>query len=119
MKRKWTEEEKREVVRRCDAAKENGETVKAALEDLGASCSQLSKWRRDYREIPEEVYQAFGVEPEKYRKSELEADAEEDGRLNVNDEYRRETIAINLFMSGYIVWQTCEAGDYFVNFQKQ
>jgi len=119
MKRKWTEEEKREVVRRCDAAKENGETVKAALKDLGASSSQLFKWRRDYRDIPEEVYQAFGVEPEKYRKSELEADAEEDGRINVNDHYDREKIAGKIFIAGYIVWQTCEAGDYFVNFQKQ
>jgi len=115
MKKQWTEQQKREVVRRCSAAKQNKETVAGVLQELGASSSQLCVWRKKYSDVPDEVYEAFGVEPP----ASVEPDNEDAGRIKVNDKNTRQNLAWILFDLGYIVWRTCETGDYFVNFQKQ
>lgn len=119
-KRKWTTEEKQEIVRRCDSAKENGEQIKDILIEYGAKSSQLCMWRKKYRiekiDCPSEILEEFeGAEIEQ---DEPEPDIQENGCFKADDPQQRGTIAAYLFMSGYVIWQTVKDGHYFINFEK-
>ena len=111
------------VVACCDTAKENGEKQRDILRELRARSSHLCEWRKKFskkRPTIKTILEKFGVvEVESFQPDQkYKIDTFEEGRININDAARRESIAKDLFMSGYTIWQTIEARQFFINFQK-
>ena len=87
-------------------------------DDLGLNSGLLCRWIRAYNAEnpePEEVPAELVEEVQE----EFNRDVADNGRLRISHAYQRETVSKCLVASGYIVWQTTENGDYFINYQTQ
>ena len=107
MIKKWTDKEKRQVVERCNSAKENGEKSTDILIEFGTSSSQLCEWRKKFNvksKIPSEVFEEFKVK--------------ETSRQIIIDDYDHCcAVVVALVMSGYTVSQKVQNRKHFINYK--
>lgn len=131
--KEYSDEFRKEVIKSCDEAKANGQKVGDVLRRYGIGSGSLSTWRKKFRHQSEKeksvivnVMRDFGVEPcddeielQDEEPEEIENDSEETQTftIKINDEYHRGAVIVALVMSGYVVWETQDSGDYFINYE--
>lgn len=134
-RKNYSDEFRKHIVNLCDEASRKGESVSDILNEHNIASSLLSSWRKKYRDsddeikCPAEVMREFGVDPvgdeielqEKYpdpEPEEIETFSVESGQVNIPDQIHRESVILALVVSGYIVHQTFEDGQFFVNYER-
>jgi transposase-like protein len=111
--KKWTDDEKKEIIDRCTSARENGELVKDILRESGITSGQLCQWRKKYSgesEIKQVIFEEFRL----YEKEEIT----ESGRINIQYGDARDEVVTILFSEGYVIWLTVEDEKYYINYQR-